>query len=158
VSSPAALVKNCDCGVTGARRWLAPLSFNSYGATLPFCMTSAYGRPVSSICATARSSAGPIASASVGNVSHGISMVSSIAGVTGPISACCGSSATPGWPRHVTISNCGKRKVHVSEVNGLTALPSPEFCIMVTPRRPFRAPSVTPAINATASPSLAADT
>jgi hypothetical protein len=37
-------------------------------------------------------------------------------------------------------------------------LPSPEFCIIVTPRRPFCAPSVTPAISATASPSLAAET
>ncbi len=85
-------------------------------------------------------------------------MVSSIVGVTGPISACCGSSATPGCPRHVTISNCGRRNVHVSEVSGLTALPRPEFCIIVTPRRPPCAPSVTPAISATASPSFAADT
>jgi hypothetical protein len=82
-------------------------------------------------------------------------MRSSIAGVTGPISACWGSSATPGWPRQVTISNCGRRKVQVSEVKGLTALPSPEFCIMVMPRFPA---SAMPAISATASPSLAIDT
>ncbi|MNK88816.1 hypothetical protein D3C87_1087980 [compost metagenome] len=85
-------------------------------------------------------------------------MVSSMAGVTGPISACWGSSCTPGWPRHVTISNWGRRNVHVSEVSGLTALPRPEFCIIVTPRTPFCAPCVTPAIKATASPSLAAET
>ena len=93
------------------------------------------GRPVASICAMARSSAGPIAAASVGNSSHAISMVSSIAGVIGPISACCGSSATPGWPRQVTISSCGRRNVQVSDVSGLTALPSPEFCIIAMPRR-----------------------
>ena len=37
-------------------------------------------------------------------------MVSSIAGVIGPISACCGSSATPGCPRHVTISKLRQTK------------------------------------------------
>lgn len=81
--------------------------------------------------------------------------MSSIAGVIGPISACCGSSGTPGWPRHVTIRSCGSLNVHVSDVSGLTALPSPEFCIIAIPRRP---PSVAPATSATASPSLAADT
>ena len=35
-------------------------------------------------------------------------MDSRIAGVIGPIRACCGSSATPGWPRQVTISNWGR--------------------------------------------------
>lgn len=114
-----------------------------------------------SMNAVARSSAGPIWSLSVGNSSHGISIVSSICGVIGPISACCGSSCTPGWPRHVTISNCGRRNVHVSDVSGLTALPRPEFCIIAMPRfaPPERTPpSATPAINATASPSFAAET
>jgi hypothetical protein len=80
-------------------------------------------------------------------------MSSSSAGVIGPISACCGSSATPGSPRQVTISSCGKRKVQDREVSGLTALPSPEFCIIEMPCAPPA--SVTPAINATASPSFA---
>ena len=129
-----------DRGATArARRATAPRRPSArYGATLPFCITSAYGRPVASMCAMARSSAGPMASASVGNSSHGISIVSSISGVIGPISACCGSSGTPGWPRQVTISSCGRRKVQVSEVSGLTALPSPEFCIIAMPRRPSR--------------------
>lgn len=67
----------------------------------------------------------------------------------------------PGCPRHVTMSSCGNRNVQVSEVNGLTALPNPEFCIMVMPRRclPSSSPaSATPAISATASPSLPIDT
>ncbi len=62
-------------------------------------------------------------------------MMSNIAGVIGPIKACCGSSGTPGCPRQVTINNCGKRNVQVKDVSGLTALPSPEFCIIAIPRR-----------------------
>ncbi len=87
-------------------------------------------------------------------------MILSMSGVIGPINACCGSSAMPGCARQVTINNCGNRKVQVSEVSGLTALPSPEFCIMAIPR-PYAAlaspASATPAISATASPSFAID-
>jgi hypothetical protein len=112
------------------------------------------------MCAIARSRAGPICALSVGNNSQGISMVLSMSGVIGPIKACWGSSAIPGCARQVTINNCGSRKVQVSEVSGLTALPNPEFCIMAMPR-PYGAlaspASATPAMSATASPSFAID-
>jgi hypothetical protein len=83
-------------------------------------------------------------------------MSSSSRGVMGPISSCCGSSAAPpGSARQVTTSSTGMRKVQVSDVSGLTALPSPEFWNIATARRPA---SEAPAAMATASPSLAAGT
>ena len=51
------------------------------------------------------------------------------------------------------IIKIGNRKVYVRDVSGLTAFPSPEFCIIATLLEP---PSEAPAANATASPSLAA--
>ncbi len=82
-------------------------------------------------------------------------MVSSSWCVISPISACCGSSARPGWPRQVTISSVGMRNGVFSEVSGLIALPRPEFWHITTVWRP---PSQAPAAIATASPSLAAAT
>lgn len=70
-----------------------------------------------------------------------------------PISSCWGSSLSPGAPRWVMISKTGMRNTQVSEVSGLTALPSPEFCIITTVGSP---PSAAPAPMATASPSFAA--
>ena len=123
-------------------------------ATLPLDMTSANGRPVAAMCASAAASAGPTAPSSAGKRRHGISMVSSWPGVMRPISSCWGSSAPPpGSPRHVTMSRIGRRNGQVSEVSGLTALPRPEFWNMATARTP---PSSAPAAIATASPSLAA--
>ena len=79
---------------------------------------------------------------------------SSIRVVIWPMKACCGSSAgPPGSPRSVTMSKIGKRNVSVSDVSGLTALPSPEFWNKTPAGRP---PSSLPAAMATASPSLAA--
>ena len=72
-----------------------------------------------------------------------------------PISSCCGSSFSPGWPRQVTISRVGMRNGVLSEVSGLTALPRPEFWHITAVPRPA---SQAPAAIATASPSLAAPT
>ena len=73
-----------------------------------------------------------------------------------PIRWCCGSSfGPPGSPRNVVISRIGMRNVWVSDVRGLSALPSPEFWCMETPRTP---PSSAPATSATASPSFDAPT
>ena len=121
---------------------------------VPFCITSAYGRPVSSMWAVARSSAGPIASVSVGNSSQGICIVSSIVGVIGPISACCGSSGTPGWARQVTISSCGRRNVQVSEVKRTDRIAQAGVLHHgdAAPATATRPDSATPAISATASP------
>ena len=82
-------------------------------------------------------------------------MTSSIDGVIGPISRCCGSSSIPGPPRQVTINNVGMRNGWLSEVSGLTALPSPEFWHITTVSLPA---SQAPEAIATASPSLAAAT
>ena len=129
---------------------------SALAATLHFDITSAKGRPLSTMCLCTTSSVGSTASSSEGNRCHGISMASSRRGVMRPISSCWGSSAAPpGSPRQVTIIRTGRRKVQVSEVSGLTALPSPEFWNMATAPRP---PSVAPAAIATASPSLAAPT
>ncbi len=85
----------------------------------------------------------------------GTSMSLSRSCVMRPISSCCGSSCRPGWPRQVTISKVGMRNGALSEVSGLTALPSPEFWHMTAVSSPA---SHAPAAMATASPSLAAPT
>ena len=53
------------------------------------------------------------------------------------------------------MSSTGMLKMALREVRGFTALPSPEFWNMTTPRMP---PSQAPEAMATASPSLAAAT
>ena len=64
-------------------------------------------------------------------------------------------SLSPDAPRWVHTIKMGIRNVCVSELSGLTALPSPEFCISATLRLP---PIAAPAAIATASPSFAAET
>ena len=107
------------------------------------------------MAASARSRLGAMASGFVGKISCGISMASSKRSMDRPISPCCGSSFSPGWPRQVTTRSVGIRNVQLSEVSGLTRLPRPEFWHMTTV---FRPPSQAPAAMPAASPSLAAPT
>ena len=72
-----------------------------------------------------------------------------------PITSCCGSSFSPGWPRQVVTNRVGMRNGAFRLVSGFTALPSPEFWHITTVRRPA---SHAPAATATASPSDAAPT
>jgi hypothetical protein len=79
-------------------------------ATASLLITSAYGRPLALIAASAASSTAAASGASAGNRAHGISIVSSSAVVIRPICSCCGSSASPpGSPRCVTTRSTGTR-------------------------------------------------
>ena len=85
-----------------------------------------------------------------------MSMSDNMSPVIRPIKRCWGSSpSASGSPRNVTTSKIGILAVCVSDVSGLTALPSPEFWKIATAGVPA---SCAPAAIATASPSLAAAT
>lgn len=124
------------------------------GATESFFITKQKGRFVFAMCETALSIELATSDSSVGKYAHATPIRSSICVVILPISSCCGSSCgPPGSPRNVTMRSDGILKIAFSDVSGETALPSPEFCIITTARRP---PTSAPAAIATASPSFAA--
>src|SRR2546427_2546976 len=75
-------------------------------------------------------------------------------GEISPIRRCSGASL-PSKPRQVTISNAGSPYMSDSEARALRLVPSPEFCITTTGRRP---PSQAPAAGPTAASSRTAGT
>ena len=103
----------------------------------------------------ASANAVPILSDVSGKAAFCTSISVSSSCVIRPITSCCGSSFSPGSPRHVVMKRVGMRNGAFREVSGLTALPSPEFWHITTVRRPA---SQAPEAIATASPSLAAPT
>lgn len=66
-----------------------------------------------------------------GSSSEGQSFAPRLPRRRGPISACCGSSSSPGLPRHAVMSNTGMPNASFAakDCNGFNALASPKFCM-----------------------------